>query len=93
MLRHSLLYSQIIISIVWFLRILSFAIVINALLSWFFDPSHPIRGFLMRFIEPIVRPFRALTNKMNTSGIPIDFAPLLAYITISIFINLLIRYA
>ena len=89
MFGHSLVFRQIVISVIWFLNILSWAIIINSLLSWVLEPMHPIRAFLARFIEPIVAPFRALTNKMNTSGLPIDFSPLLAYITLSLISSLL----
>jgi YggT family protein len=73
----------------WFLNILSWLIVINALLSWFMDPTHPIRSFLMRFVDPIVAPFRRITDRLNTSGLPIDFSPLLAYFAIMIVLQLL----
>lgn len=89
MFGPSLIFRQIVISVIWFLRILSGAIIINSLLSWVMDPMHPIRAFLSRFTDPIVAPFRMLTDKLNTSGLPIDFSPLLAYITLSIIIALL----
>lgn len=89
MFGRSQIFSQIILSIIWFIRILSWGIIINSLLSWVLDPMHPIRTFLGRFIEPIVAPFRALTNKMNTSGLPVDFSPMLAYIALSIISSLL----
>ncbi|NLO81781.1 MAG: YggT family protein [Clostridiales bacterium] len=84
---------MIIINIVrgirWFLNILSWLIIVNALLSWFMAPTHPVRSFLMRLIEPIVRPFRRLTSRLNTSGFPIDFSPLLAYFAILILLEVL----
>lgn len=73
----------------WFLNILSWLIIANALLSWFMDPTHPIRSFLMRLVEPIVRPFRRLTSRLNTSGFPIDFSPLFAYFAILILLEIL----
>lgn len=89
MFGHSIIFTQIVRSVIWFLNILSWAIIINSLLSWVLEPMHPVRSFLGRFIEPVVAPFRALTNKINTSGLPIDFSPLLAYITLSIITSLL----
>jgi len=82
-------FDYIILGIIWFLNILSWGIIINALLSWFIDPMHPIRMWLTRFIEPVVAPFRHITDRLNTSGFPIDFSPLLAYIAIQIIIGLL----
>jgi len=82
--------DYIILGVIWFLYILSWAIIINALLSWIIiDPTHPVRRWLVHFIEPVVAPFRYITDRLNTSGLPIDFSPLLAYITIQILIALL----
>ncbi|MFY9177664.1 MAG: YggT family protein [Caldicoprobacterales bacterium] len=89
MFGHSLLLRQLIVSLIWFINILSWAIIINSLLSWVLEPMHPVRVFLGRFIEPIVAPFRTLTRRLNTSGIPIDFSPLFAYITLSIIASIL----
>lgn len=89
MFGRSLLLRQLIVSIIWFINILSWAIIINSLLSWVLDPMHPIRVFLSRFIEPIVAPFRNISRRLNTSGIPIDFSPLFAYLALSIITSLL----
>ncbi len=58
-------------------------------MSWFIDPSHPIRSFIMRVVEPVVSPFRRLTDRLNTSGFPIDFSPILAYFAIMILQQLI----
>ncbi|NLI59959.1 MAG: YggT family protein [Clostridiales bacterium] len=89
MFGPNLIFRQLILSVIWFIRILSWGIVINSLLSWVLEPMHPVRMFLRRFIEPIVAPFRALTSRLNTSGLPIDFSPLFAYIALSIISSLL----
>lgn len=68
----------------WFLNILAWMIVINAVMSWFIDPTHPVRSFVMRVVEPVVSPFRRLTDRLNTSGFPIDFSPFFAYLAIVI---------
>lgn len=83
------IFDYVILGVIWFLNILSWAIIINALLSWVMDPMHPVRTWLIRFIEPIVSPFRRITDRLNTSGLPIDFSPLLAYISIQIVIAFL----
>ena len=64
-----------------FLEILSWAIIINALLSWFMRPDHPVRTFLDRMIEPFMRPFRALFRRFAGNS-PIDFSPMLAILAI-----------
>lgn len=89
MFEHGQIFTYLAYSIIWFLNILSWAIIINSLLSWVLDPTHPIKVILTRFVEPVVAPFRVLTDKLNTSGLPMDFSPLLAYIVLSIISSLL----
>lgn len=83
------IFDYIILGVIWFLNILSWAIIINSLLSWVMDPFHPVRAWLIRFVEPVVSPFRRITDRLNTSGLPIDFSPLLAYIFIQVIIAFL----
>lgn len=83
------IFDYVILGVIWFLNILSWAIIINALLSWVMDPMHPVRVWLIRFIEPIVSPFRYIADRLNTSGLPIDFSPLLAYISLQLVIAIL----
>jgi len=64
-------------------------IIINAFLSWFMDMNHPIRAFVSKFVNPVVRPFRKLTDRLSSSNIPIDISPLLAYFAITLIIQLL----
>ena len=64
-----------------FLEILSWAIIINALLSWFMRPDHPVKGFLDRMVEPFMRPFRGLFRRFAGNS-PIDFSPMLAILAI-----------
>jgi len=76
--------------IIWFLRVLSFMIIANALLSWFLDPMHPIRVLLAKFISPILRPIRRITDKLTAkSSLPIDLSPILAYFALVLLIQLL----
>ncbi len=77
--------------IIWFLRVLSFMIIANALLSWFLDPMHPIRDLLARFINPVLRPIRRITDKLTAnSSMPIDISPIVAYFALMLIIQLLI---
>jgi len=87
-LAYKIAYS-VLVGIRYFLVIFSWLIVINALLSWFIDPSHPIRELLDQFISPIVNPFRRITDRFLTSGIPIDLAPLFALISIQILTSII----
>lgn len=64
-------------------------IIVNALLSWFVDKDHPIREFIAKFVNPVVRPVRKLVDKLPTSSLPIDLSPILTYFIIMILIQLL----
>lgn len=76
--------------VIWFLRVLSFMIIANALLSWFLDLSHPIREMLARFVNPVLRPVRTITDRLAaTSSLPIDLSPILAYFALVLIIQLL----
>jgi YggT family protein len=39
-------------------NILSLVIIVNAILSWFLPPLHPIRETLDRILQPIYTPIR-----------------------------------
>lgn len=76
---------------IMFLNIFSWVIVINAVLSFFMSPRHRVRILLRKLTEPLVGPFRLLTRRMNTSGLPFDFSPMLALIAIWLMISVLQR--
>lgn len=79
----------VLIAFIYVLQIFSWLIVIEALLSWVVDPFHPIMQFIRRFTEPILDPFRRLTERMPMANMPIDISPLLAIIAIQILIAVL----
>jgi YggT family protein len=79
----------VIVAFIYLLQIFSWLIVIEALLSWIVDPFHPIMQFIRRFTEPILDPFRRLTERMPMADLPIDISPLLAIIAIQILIAVL----
>ena len=63
-----------------FLRLISLAILIYCVLSWF-RPTFRAYYLLGRFIEPFISPFRRLSLKlMRYFRAPIDFSFLLAMI-------------
>jgi YggT family protein len=82
-LTYRILYS-ILQGIYYFLNIFSWLIIINSLLSWFMDPYHPIRSLIRQFVDPVVNPFRRITDRFISSGIPIDLAPLFAFFAINL---------
>lgn len=79
----------VIVAFIYLLQIFSWLIVAEALLSWIVDPFHPIMQFIRRFTEPILDPFRRLTERMPMANLPIDISPLLAIIAIQILIAVL----
>ena len=80
-------------AIYMFAEIISSAMIIRALLSWFVrDPYSPlakIYGVLIRFTEPFVAPCRKLLSRFNTGMI--DFSLFLALILLQTVTNLLVK--
>ncbi len=57
-----------------FLRIVSFAILVYCILSWF-RPRHQLYLWLGSFIRPFVAPFRRLSVwLMSRTRMPLDFS-------------------
>ena len=74
-----------------FLRLVSFAILVYAILSWIM-PGNAFFRWLEGFVAPFLRPFRRLTNRlMGIAGLRLDISPLLAMVAISILSRILWR--
>jgi len=86
-LVYKVLYS-VLQGIYYFLNIFSWLIIINSLLSWFMDPYHPIRSMIRQFVDPVVNPFRRITDRFISPGLPIDLAPLFAFFAINIVMTI-----
>lgn len=72
------------------LSIYVWVIIANALLSWFLPPENIFRQFLGFVTEPVVGPFRRLTQRfIRGSVIPIDISPVLAIFAIMLVQQLL----
>ena len=71
-----------------FLRIMEFAIVIRALLSWV-DPGmrNPISQFLVQLTEPIIAPIRRAIPSIGM----IDISPMVAILVIVVLQQMLSR--
>ncbi len=89
-MAYRILYS-VFQGIYYFLNIFSWLIIINSLLSWFMDPYHPIRSLIRQFVDPVVNPFRRITDRFISSGLPIDLAPLFAFFAINIVMTIIQR--
>lgn len=85
--------SLLIYAIYMFAEIITAALVIRALLSWFagdpYSPIGKIYRFMIRFTEPIVEPCRRLLSRFNTGML--DFSVFLALILLQVVTNLLVR--
>lgn len=72
-----------------FLRIVSYAILFQCILSWI-APRSPLYYWLSRFTAPFVEPFRRLTYRlMSRWGGMVDFSCWFAMIAINILSRLI----
>lgn len=79
-------------SLLQFLNVIVYMILIRAVLSWFVkDLSNPIVHFLFEVTEPLLKPFRELQFKIGITG-GMDFSPLLLFLVIEVLKNLVISY-
>ncbi len=67
-------------------QILSVLIIIDALLSFFLSPFHPVRETLGRVLNPLYAPIRRVLPAMGG----FDFSPLILIILIQVIETLLI---
>ena len=80
----TLLYN-VFVAASWFLRILSDAMFVYCLLTWF-APRSAVCDWLRRFTDPFVAPFRSLSYKlMMRWGSRLDLSYWFAMIVIRIF--------
>lgn len=74
-----------------FLRVMSGALFLYVILSWV-APQTQIYYVMGRFVEPFLRPFRVLSNRLlGRFALPIDFSVIFAWIGIGIIRALLQR--
>ena len=62
-------------------------VIVQVVLSYFMDPYHPIRSFIDRLVEPMLRPIRRV---MPRTGM-IDFSPLILIIGLQILDSIIVR--
>ena len=71
--------------VIMFLKVISFAMMIRAILSWFTDGSGKLAQFIYVLTEPMIMPIRKLCAKMNWfQNSPIDFSFTFAFLAIMI---------
>ncbi len=67
------------------IRLYSYVLLAQALMSWFVDPSNKLYQFLRRITEPFVGLFRPLAMKVTSKmGLPIDLAFLFAVLALQL---------
>lgn len=79
--------------LIWFLNLISWLIVVSAVLSFFLHPRHRVQVLLRRITEPFVLPFRLLLRRFmgRAPRMPLDLSPLLALIGLWVLMSILQR--
>ena len=73
--------------------VISYAMLIRAVMSWFVSESNRIYSFLISMTEPIIIPIRKLLSKTSLGrGMPIDLSFLLTYLLLTILSTVLDVY-
>jgi YggT family protein len=78
--------SSIITVVATLSQVLSFLIIVDAVLSFVLPPFHPIRDALGRILNPLYAPIRRI---MPAAG-GFDFSPLVLLILVQVVTNLFI---
>lgn len=81
--------------IIYFGNILSTALFIRAILSWFVrgsggDILYKIYSFIYNFTEPLVSPVRNFMSKNFNTG-PVDFSIFITMVLVSLVTRVLVR--
>jgi YggT family protein len=61
-------------------QLLTLIVVVDVVLSYFMSPFHPVRQFLDRIVEPMLRPIRRILPRTGM----IDFSPLVLIILLQL---------
>ncbi len=72
------------------LKVLSYVIIGDAILSWVIAPDRFPRNLTSRICEPLYRPIRRVLDPAKTGGL--DLAPLVLVVFINVLIQLIVRY-
>lgn len=67
-------------------RLIILIIIIQVVLTYFMSPFHPIRQWLDRIVEPLLRPIRRIIPSVGM----IDFSPLILILLVQI-VNMILR--
>lgn len=79
-------------SLIQFLNIIVYMILVRAVLSWFVrDLKNPLVKFLYDVTEPLLAPFREIQHKLGIN-IGLDFSPILLFLVIELLKNAVVMY-
>lgn len=79
-------------SLIQFLNIIVYMILVRAVLSWFVrDLKNPLVKFLYDVTEPLLAPFREIQHKLGID-FGLDFSPILLFLVIELLKNAVIMY-
>jgi YggT family protein len=67
-------------SLLIFIRVISFIVLVDVIISYFTNPYQPIRAFLDRLVEPMLDPIRKIVPPMGG----FDFSPVVLLILLQI---------
>jgi YggT family protein len=71
----------------WVLQALIVVVVIQAILTFFMDPYHPVRRMLDQIVNPFLNPIRRLVPPIRN----LDFSPLILIILLQVLDGILRR--
>ncbi len=73
-------------TVYWTVEIVTYAIIIEVILSWVVMGSNVFTDVIRSITEPVLKPFRALISKsaIGGTGMRLDFSPILALIALNI---------
>jgi YggT family protein len=64
----------------WIIELITILVIMQVILSYFMSPFHPVRQFIDRIVEPMLRPIRRLLPQTGM----IDFSPLVLIILLQV---------
>lgn len=83
--------SFVILGFYYFLRILSWLIIVRIILSWVAPMSHhPVAVFIVQTSEQVISPVRRILPRGSGAMAMIDWAPLVALIGIDVLRYILV---
>jgi YggT family protein len=80
--------SMIYVIIHWILQVLILVVVIQAILSFFMDPYHPVRRTIDLIVNPFLNPIRRVVPPIRN----LDFSPLVLIILLQVLDGILRRF-